>query len=250
MKKENIDVGTNHTPVGAEITEFIDTDPVPLYEIGHKKEVVEHPASAKTKFELQPLPYPSDALEPFIDERTMEIHHERHHGTYVNNLNIALEGNEDVPKSIEEIIKNISKYSSAVRNNGGGHYNHVFFWKLLKPNGGGQPKGELMDAIKSAFGSFENFKNKFSEAATKLFGSGWVWLVKADGELQIGTTPNQDNPLMDISDFKGQPILCLDVWEHAYYLKYKNRRIDYINNWWNIINWKVAEENFQNAEML
>jgi len=200
------------------------------------------------KFELPVLPYAYDALEPFIDKMTMEIHHDKHHGMYVTNLNKALQEVKNTPSSIEEIIKNISHYSTAIRNNGGGHFNHSMFWKLMKFNGGGRPAGKLSDAINQEFGSFDNFKSKFNEAATKQFGSGWTWLVVRNGKLEIGTTPNQDNPLMDISEFKGSPILCIDVWEHAYYLKYKNKRVDYINEWWNVVNWDEALNNFVNLK--
>jgi Fe-Mn family superoxide dismutase len=193
-------------------------------------------------FTLPALPYAPDALEPHIDKATMEIHHGKHHQAYVTNLNKALEGKPEADSSIEDIITNISKFAPAVRNNGGGHYNHSLFWTLLSPNGGGEPTGELADAIKSTFGSFEDFKTKVSEAGATRFGSGWAWLIVADGKLAITSTPNQDNPLMDIAEVKGAPILGIDVWEHAYYLKYQNRRPDYLAAIWNVINWdKVAE---------
>jgi superoxide dismutase, Fe-Mn family len=204
--------------------------------------------SATGTFTLPALPYAYDALEPFIDKTTMEIHHDKHHGAYVTNLNKALQDVENAPSSIEEIIKNISKYPAVVRNNGGGHFNHSMFWKLMKPNGGGRPTGKLADAIDTAFGAFDNFKTKFTEAATKQFGSGWAWLVVKNAKLEIGTTPNQDNPLMDIAEFKGTPILCLDVWEHAYYLKYQNKRPDYITQWWNVVNWTEIINNFNNLK--
>ncbi|NWG28878.1 MAG: superoxide dismutase [Ignavibacteriaceae bacterium] len=200
------------------------------------------------KFELPALPYAYDALEPYIDKMTMEIHHTKHHNAYVTNLNKAVEGTEMEGKSLEELMANISKYPVAVRNNGGGHWNHSLFWTLMKKNGGGEPTGTLADSIKSAFGSFTEFKAQFSNAATTRFGSGWAWLVKQNGKLVIGSTPNQDNPLMDISDLKGTPILGLDVWEHAYYLKYQNRRPEYIENWWNVINWDKVAELFSNAK--
>ncbi len=190
------------------------------------------------KFELPPLPYPYDALEPFIDKWTMELHHTKHHQAYVNNLNKAIEGTELASQSLEDLMKNISKAPVAVRNNGGGHWNHTFFWNIMKPNGGGMPSGELADAISSTFGSFENFKKTFFDAAMGRFGSGWAWLLISNGKLVVASTPNQDNPLMDISDFKGVPILGIDVWEHAYYLKYQNRRNEYIENWWNVVNWE------------
>lgn len=193
-------------------------------------------------FTLPALPYATDALEPHIDKATMEIHHGKHHQAYVTNLNKALEGKPEANNSIEDIITNISKFAPAVRNNGGGHYNHSLFWTLLSPNGGGEPKGELAEAIKSTFGSFEDFKTKVSDAGATRFGSGWAWLIVADGKLAVTSTPNQDNPLMDIAEVKGTPILGIDVWEHAYYLKYQNRRPDYLAAIWNVINWeKVAE---------
>ena len=196
-------------------------------------------------FTLPTLNYSLDALEPHIDARTMEIHHGKHHQAYVTNLNNAIAGTDAENASIEDICKNISKYPMAVRNNGGGHYNHSMFWSILSPNGGGQPKGTLAEAINKAFGNFEDFKTKFNAAATTRFGSGWAWLIKnANGDLEICSTPNQDNPLMDIADVKGFPIIGLDVWEHAYYLHYQNRRPDYINAWWNVVNWDEAEKRF------
>ncbi len=189
-------------------------------------------------FELPKLHYDYKALEPYIDAMTMEIHHTKHHGAYTNNLNAALAGTPGEGLSIEEILRNVSKYPVAVRNNGGGFYNHNLFWRWLSPNGGGQPSGELAEAIDRYFGSFEKFKEEFSKAAAGRFGSGWAWLVKdSSGKLTIGSTPNQDNPLMDVSELKGTPILGLDVWEHAYYLKYQNRRPEYISAFWNIVNW-------------
>lgn len=196
-------------------------------------------------FTLPSLNYNLDALEPHIDARTMEIHHGKHHQAYVTNLNNAIAGTDAENASIEDICKNISKYPMAVRNNGGGHYNHSMFWSILSPNGGGQPKGALAEAINKTFGNFEDFKTKFNAAATTRFGSGWAWLIKnANGDLEICSTPNQDNPLMDIADVKGFPIIGLDVWEHAYYLHYQNRRPDYINAWWNVVNWEEAEKRF------
>ncbi|MHB8209617.1 superoxide dismutase, partial [Mucilaginibacter sp.] len=193
-------------------------------------------------FTLPALPYAPDALEPHIDKATMEIHHGKHHQAYVTNLNKALEGKPEAESSIEDILTNISKFAPAVRNNGGGHYNHSLFWTLLSPNGGGEPTGELAEAIKSTFGSFEDLKTKLSEAGATRFGSGWAWLTVTDGKLVVSSTPNQDNPLMDIAEVKGTPILGIDVWEHAYYLKYQNRRPDYLAAIWNVINWtKVAE---------
>lgn len=199
-------------------------------------------------FTLPNLPYAPQDLEPHIDARTMEIHHGKHHQAYVTNLNAAVAGTEWENKSLEEILSNISKLAPAVRNNGGGHWNHSFFWKALAPNAGGNPTGELADAINSAFGSFDNFKTEFTKAATTRFGSGWAWLVKSDSKLVITSTPNQDNPLMDIAEVKGSPILGLDVWEHAYYLNYQNRRPDYIAAFFNIINWSEAAKNFAAAK--
>lgn len=192
-------------------------------------------------FELPALPYATNALEPNIDQATMEIHHGKHHNAYVTNLNNAIKGTDAESLSIEEICKNISKYTPAIRNNGGGHYNHSLFWTILGPNAGGAPTGDLAAAIDKAFGSFDAFKEQFAAAGVTRFGSGWAWLIVANGELKITSTPNQDNPLMDIAEVKGTPILGLDVWEHAYYLKYQNRRPDYIAAFWNAVNWsKVA----------
>ena len=199
-------------------------------------------------FVLPALPYATDALEPHIDKMTMEIHHGKHHQAYVTNLNKALEGKPEANSSIEDIVKNISKFPPAVRNNGGGHYNHTMFWTLLSPNGGGEPSGDLATAINSAFGSFADFKTKFAEAGATRFGSGWAWLtVGADKKLQVSSTPNQDNPLMDIAEVKGTPILGMDVWEHAYYLKYQNRRPDYIAAFWNVVNWNHVTELYKKA---
>lgn len=196
-------------------------------------------------FTLPALPYAFNALEPHIDARTMEIHHGKHHNAYVTNLNNAIAGTPAEGQSIEDICRNISKYPVAVRNNGGGHYNHSLFWSLMAPNAGGEPNGKLMDAIKAAFGSFDEFKTKFNTAATSRFGSGWAWLIKDnDGKLVISSTPNQDNPLMDIAEVKGTPLLGLDVWEHAYYLHYQNRRPDYCAAWWNVVNWSEVEKRF------
>ncbi len=199
------------------------------------------------KYELPPLPYPYDALEPYIDAQTMEIHWSKHHGAYVNNLNNAIANTEMENLSLIELLTNISKYPVAVRNNGGGHYNHDLFWRIMTKNGGGEPKGELKKAIESTFGSFDNFKAKLTEAALGRFGSGWAWLVYNQGNLLIGSTPNQDNPLMDLSELKGYPILGIDVWEHAYYLKYQNRRNEYVANWFNVINWDAVTERYLEA---
>ncbi len=200
-------------------------------------------------FQLPALPYANNALEPHFDAQTMEIHHDRHHAAYVNNLNAALENHADLQSlSIEELMANISEHSTAIRNNGGGHYNHSMFWKLLSPHGGGEPKGALAEAIDTYFGSFEKFKDEFSRAGTTRFGSGWAWLVVASGKLVISSTPNQDNPLMDVADVKGTPILALDVWEHAYYLKYQNKRPDYIAAFWNLVNWEEVSVRFEAAK--
>ncbi|EDM36419.1 superoxide dismutase, manganese [Pedobacter sp. BAL39] len=199
-------------------------------------------------FELPALPYATDALEPHIDKLTMEIHHGKHHQAYVTNLNKALEGKPEATQSIEDIVKNISKFPAAVRNNGGGHFNHSLFWEVLAPNKGGEPKGELAEAINAAFGSFADFKTKFADAGATRFGSGWAWLiVTADHKLAVTSTPNQDNPLMDIAEVKGTPILGMDVWEHAYYLKYQNKRPDYIAAFWNVVNWDAVAERFKKA---
>ncbi|WP_299251085.1 superoxide dismutase [uncultured Cytophaga sp.] len=192
-------------------------------------------------FELPALPYATNALEPNIDQATMEIHHGKHHNAYVTNLNNAIKGTDAESLTIEEICKNISKYTPAIRNNGGGHFNHSLFWTIMAPNAGGKPSGDLATAIDKAFGSFDSFKEQFAAAGATRFGSGWAWLIVANGELKITSTPNQDNPLMDIAEVKGTPILGLDVWEHAYYLKYQNKRPDYISAFWNVIDWnKVA----------
>jgi Fe-Mn family superoxide dismutase len=199
-------------------------------------------------FELPALAYAPTALEPHIDAKTMEIHHGKHHQAYVTNLNAALAGTDGEKLSIEEICKNISKYPMPVRNNGGGHYNHSLFWTLMAPNAGGNPTGELAAAIDKAFGNLDEFKKQFATAAATRFGSGWAWLcVKDDKTLCVCSTPNQDNPLMDIAECKGTPILALDVWEHAYYLNYQNRRPDYVGAFWNVVNWNKVAELYKNA---
>jgi len=194
---------------------------------------------------LPPLPYPADALEPYIDKMTMEIHHDKHHGAYVTNLNKALEGHADLQGlSIEDLLSSLDRVPenirTAVRNNGGGHMNHSMFWKIMKKGGGGEPKGKLAEAIRAAFGSFADFKTKFSQAGATRFGSGWSWLLVKDGKLSVESSPNQDNPVMS----GGKPVMGLDVWEHAYYLKYQNRRPDYIEAWWNVVNWEEIEKNY------
>jgi len=200
------------------------------------------------KFTLPNLPYAFDALEPYIDANTMEIHHDKHHNGYTNNLNAALEGTEKSHLSIEEILSSISNYSTAVRNNGGGYYNHALFWTVMGQNKGGEPANDLAAAINSAFGSFEGFRNKFSTAAKTRFGSGWAWLLLNDGKLQVTSTPNQDNPLMDIAEIKGTPILGIDVWEHAYYLKYQNRRPEYVDAFFNVVNWDEVARRYDEAK--
>ncbi|MGB3588723.1 MAG: superoxide dismutase, partial [Tunicatimonas sp.] len=180
-------------------------------------------------FNLPDLPYGFDALEPSIDSKTMQIHHDKHHGGYVKKLNNAIDGTPQADSSIEDLMKNVGSYSTAVRNNGGGHYNHSLFWSVLSPDGGGSPSGDLASAIDSAFGSYDSFKEDFAQAAGTRFGSGWAWLiVDSSGSLKVTSTPNQDNPMMDVAEAQGTPILGLDVWEHAYYLKYQNKRPDYI----------------------
>ena len=196
-------------------------------------------------FTLPQLPYAFNALEPHIDAKTMEIHHGKHHQAYVTNLNNAIAGTDAEKMSIEDLCKSISKFAMPVRNNGGGHYNHSLFWELMKPNGGGPPSGALADAINATFGTSEEFKTKFNAAGVGRFGSGWAWLIKnSAGKLEICSTPNQDNPLMDVAETKGTPIIGLDVWEHAYYLNYQNRRPDYCTAWWNVINWETAAKRF------
>jgi Fe-Mn family superoxide dismutase len=200
------------------------------------------------KFELPKLTYAYDALEPYIDKMTMEIHYSKHHNAYVTNLNNAVAGPELEHKTLDELIKDASKFPVAVRNNSGGVFNHNFFWTILKKNGGSAPTGKLADAINAAFGSFDEFKAKFSTAAATRFGSGWAWLIVQNGRLAVTSTPNQDNPLMDLAEQKGTPILTLDVWEHAYYLKYQNRRPEYIENWWNVVNWEEVASRFAHVK--
>ncbi len=198
-------------------------------------------------FTLPPLPYAHEALEPHIDTQTMQIHHGKHHQAYVDNLNKAIAGGEHENKSLEELVKNAGAISPAVRNNGGGHWNHTFFWESLAANAGGQPSGKIADAIKEAFGSFDAFKEKFNAAGATRFGSGWAWLILKDGKIEVSSTPNQDNPLMDVAEVKGTPLLGCDVWEHAYYLKYQNRRPEYLAAFWNVVNWDKVNERFGNT---
>jgi superoxide dismutase, Fe-Mn family len=196
---------------------------------------------------LPNLPYDFTALEPHIDARTMEIHHGKHHAAYVNNLNAALEGTDGKDKSLEELMSNISAYSAGVRNNGGGHYNHSLFWEIMSPQGGGNPTGKLAEAIQQDLGGMDAFKDAFAKAAATRFGSGWAWLVVSGGKLVVSSTPNQDNPLMDVAETKGTPILGLDVWEHAYYLHYQNRRPDYVQAFFNVINWAEVGRRYEQA---
>ncbi len=198
-------------------------------------------------FTLPALPYSFDALEPNIDKETMQIHHDKHHQGYVDNLNKAIAGTPNENKSLEDLVKNAGSISPAVRNNGGGHWNHSFFWEILSPDGGGKPTGELAKAIDEAFGSFDEMKEKFNTAGATRFGSGWAWLGVLDGKLAICSTPNQDNPLMDVAECKCKPILGCDVWEHAYYLKYQNKRPDYLKAFWNVVNWDKVAQHYEKA---
>lgn len=198
-------------------------------------------------YSLAALPYAPESLEPNIDKMTMEIHHGRHHKAYVDNLNKAVTGTPMEKMSLWDLLKEAGKEPAAVRNNAGGHWNHTFFWNVMSPKGGGVPKGALADEITKTFGSFDKFKEEFAKAGTGRFGSGWVWLIVQDKKLVISSTPNQDNPLMDVAEKKGTPVLGLDVWEHAYYLKYQNKRADYITAFWNVVNWDAVTKNFENA---
>lgn len=197
-------------------------------------------------FELPPLPYDYGALAPHIDEETMKLHHDKHHAAYTDKLNEAVKGTDLDGKNIEEILAGVSGHPPAVRNNGGGFYNHNMFWEIMSPDGGGEPTGALAEHISKAFGSFADFKEEFAKAAATRFGSGWAWLVvTADGELVVTSTPNQDNPLMDVAELNGTPVLGLDVWEHAYYLKYQNRRPEYVEAWWNVISWPEVQRRYE-----
>jgi Fe-Mn family superoxide dismutase len=198
-------------------------------------------------FTLSPLPYAYDALEPHIDTTTMQIHHDKHHQAYVDNLNKAIAGTPNEGKSLEDLNRKAGTISPAVRNNGGGHWNHSFFWESLAPKAGGLPSGKLADEINASFGSFDAFKEKFNAAGVARFGSGWAWLIVKDGKLEISSTPNQDNPLMDVAETKGAPLLGVDVWEHAYYLKYQNRRAEYLGAFWNVVNWSKVTERYTAA---
>lgn len=196
-------------------------------------------------FELQKLPYAYDALEPYIDEQTMEIHHDKHHAAYTNNLNVAVQGSALEGQSIEIILANISAQPIAVRNNGGGFYNHNLYWEVMAPGGSRQPEGDLLKIVNASFGSYQNFKEAFTKAALTRFGSGWAWLIKQGDNLVISSTPNQDNPLMDLTEVKGKPVLGVDVWEHAYYLKYQNRRPDYVDAFFNVVNWDEVARRYK-----
>ena len=198
-------------------------------------------------FTLAPLPYAYEALEPHIDTQTMHIHHDKHHQAYVDNLNKAVAGTDNETKSLADLVKHAGSISPAVRNNGGGHWNHTFFWESLAGNAGGKPSGKLAEAIDAAFGSLDAFKEKFNQAGMTRFGSGWAWLIVKDGNLEVSSTPNQDNPLMDVAEVKGTPVLGADVWEHAYYLKYQNKRADYLAAFWNVVNWSKVAERFEAA---
>ncbi|MCW3107399.1 MAG: superoxide dismutase [Segetibacter sp.] len=199
-------------------------------------------------FTLPPLPFAPEALEPTIDAQTMQIHHGKHHQAYVDNLNKAIAGTEHENKSLEELVASAGSISPAVRNNGGGHWNHSFFWQILAPGSGSAPTGALLEAINSTFGSLDALKEKVNAAGATRFGSGWAWLIARDGKLEVSSTPNQDNPLMDVAEVKGKPILGIDVWEHAYYLKYQNRRPEYLGAIWNVINWQKVAQNFEAAK--
>lgn len=207
--------------------------------------------AAYAEFKQTPLPYATDALEPSIDQQTMEIHYGRHHKAYVDNLNAQIKNYPELDKlSIEQVQAHISKYNPAVRNNGGGHYNHTFFWESMAPSGkGGEPSKALLDKINKDFGSLAAFESKFNDAATSRFGSGWAWLVlnPQNGKLEVTSTPNQDNPLMDIAEQKGTPLLALDVWEHAYYLKYQNKRADYTRAFWQVVNWNAVNQRYEQS---
>ncbi|ELP6758464.1 superoxide dismutase [Vibrio vulnificus] len=193
------------------------------------------------------LPYSYDALEPYIDAKTMEVHYSKHHKTYYDKFLAAIQGSELEHQTLTEIFSSISQHSPAVRNNGGGYYNHILYWQCMSPNGGGQPQGALAHAIQEKFGTFAVFKEAFSQAAVNTFGSGFAWLVVKEGDIHITSTSNQDNPLMDIASVRGEPILALDVWEHAYYIRYQNRRPEYIDAWWNVVDWQVVEQNYAQA---
>jgi Fe-Mn family superoxide dismutase len=227
--------------------DFLETAAKAALVAGIGNSVIAHAAAATTPaaltFSQVPLSYSYEALEPSIDAMTMDIHYNKHHAAYIKNVNDAIAAENITAATVSEFFASTSKLSAKARNNGGGAWNHNFFWQVMKPQGGGAPTGKVADAILASFGSFDKFKELFTQAAMTRFGSGWAWLVKADGKLLIGSTPNQDNPLMDVSDLKGTPLLALDVWEHAYYLKYQNKRNEYIANWWNVVNWDEVAKN-------
>jgi Fe-Mn family superoxide dismutase len=229
---------------------FLQEFPPPLFNFACSQDIF-YCKNSKSEivmaFTLPQLPYAPEALEPHIDAQTMQIHHGKHHQAYVDNLNKAIAGTEHENKSLEELVASAGSISPAVRNNGGGHWNHSFFWEILGPNAGGQPEGALADAINSTFGSLDGLKEKVNAAGATRFGSGWAWLIVKDGKLEVTSTPNQDNPLMDVAETKGTPILGIDVWEHAYYLKYQNKRPDYLAAIWNVINWKKVSEHYEKA---
>jgi len=206
--------------------------------IGHQELFASSPSVLQ--FSQIALPYGYPALEPSIDAQTMEIHYTKHHAAYVKNVNEAIQAEKITATDEKSFFANVSKLSAKARNNGGGVWNHNFFWQCMKPNGGGQPSGKIAEALQSTFGSLDKFKEQFTQAAMTRFGSGWAWLIVDDGKLKITSTPNQDNPLMDVAESKGTPLLALDVWEHAYYLKYQNKRNEYVGNWWNVVNWDFA----------
>ncbi len=203
--------------------------------------------SANAQFTQDPLPYATDALEPHIDKTTMEIHYGKHHKAYIDNLNKAIAGTDNAKKTLYDLMKEASKMTPVIRNNAGGHWNHTFFWNVMSPKAGGVPTGELAKAIDATFGSFDKFKEEFAKASTTRFGSGWAWLIVQDKKLKVSSTPNQDNPLMDVAEQKGTPILALDVWEHAYYLKYQNKRADYVVAFWNVVNWPAVSKRYEEA---
>jgi Fe-Mn family superoxide dismutase len=217
----------------------------PLFAKGNMYSFIK--GNQQKEFKLPELPYSYNSLEPYIDETTVLIHHSRHHAAYTEKFNAAVKEAGITGKNAREILEEVSKYPLSVRNSGGGYWNHKLYWKIISPEGGGKPEGELLEAINRDFGTFEDFKNTFSTAAKQLFGSGWTWLIVKEGKLMVTSTPNQDNPLMDIAEVKGTPIFCIDVWEHAYYLKYQNRRSDYIDAFWNIVSWDTVSRKFKKA---
>jgi Fe-Mn family superoxide dismutase len=215
--------------------------------IAKGKSLISDNRSGQKEFELPELPYSYNSLEPYIDEKTVMVHHSKHHAAYTKKFNAAVKEAGITGKNAREILKEVSKYPLSVRNNGGGYLNHKLYWKFMSPEGGGTPDGVLLEAINRDFVTFEDFKNEFSTTAKQIFGSGWAWLIVSEGRLKVTSTPNQDNPIMDIAEVKGSPILCIDVWEHAYYLKYQNRRAEYVDAFWNIVNWDMVSKKFKKA---